>query len=1092
MMMMVILGRMVPCRMGLVAAGDVAAVTVTGGTNHSVEDGRWQPPPSLSESRIPPQGMLHGRAGPRNGDAGGRQQRRPPRRRWPVRQSSLPDGGENPEEEDHYGWRDAATTKTQTTAPSEEDQDLGHHHPTATAAATGPSLAGPDDVAGRILEPIAMEGAATGILVSAATGDNSTESPWDRRLVAIWKIGDECPTPSSAAQQWKMYTHVLVTWLTTATGVEEDGGGAGSGGGTCTDTCEWQLPSLSSGTAGGAGCDVVNVLVPQWREAGLSVWWGIGGPAMGGSDLPVDLVRPACWEFCLARADQTVSALAGWATATASKVDGIVLSYQYHYQTGVDGFLRGAEAVQYLRDVTAGLRSALPPTVSLAHMPLDGDMVVGSEYFTMLVELQQQEDRGVLDYVVAQYYHGIHIPSAANSLPAIVDHFDTLATFLFGGDASRVLMGLCAGGDSCVKAATDYSVDSVQAASLVKAVADVYPCYGGVVFLDATTDVGGVWSTPLLAELQNYHSSTNSSSTCPPINGDGDDVEDMCAQRSSCSECVANVGCSWCQEENSTPVCSSSSAVETDPTTLDGSRCSLTCDGPEDDGVDAPLTSPDPPAPAASPTDGNTSPTIPAITATSDTVVEQHLHVEGLTQQIYGILDLPLSTEAGDVPRSVMEGLFQTYVTGFFAANFGQALFLTSNITITSVMTPNILTRRLPSRSTGGPLLRRATNGDDKDGATTGSLRRMQELDVPEGSSIIITFDQDISYRALITEEILSIEALAASPFQTHSARQDYATMLQGSDDLVLQNIIGVSEIITPPLPPSIAPVMPPITPTTPLPTRTSNPSAPPASIPAGPVQAPAVGGPVQPPATGDNGEINIGDGDNGTSAPSAVLSPDQPSSPPATVIGSTPPVNVGPEPPSTPDAVPTPPPSQMSPTANPVPSDPFPSVGDDNDDANGAPVGGPTTDPPADTSEPPPPASPPPASPPPPPIDTAPPPTPMPVDAPPMPVDAPAPPPPAPAPVASNPTVAPTVPPATAAPTAVPTDPPRTPAPSQQVQQEVTADNPDVETSSAQDEYEDGIFGPNTGFIAVAILFGGLLIVFMITMKWVYGEYAN
>lgn len=145
---------------------------------------------------------------------------------------------------------------------------------------------------------------------------------------------------------------------------------------------------------------------------------------------------------------------------------------------------------------------------------------------------------------------------------------------------------------------------------------------------------------------------------------------------------------------------------------------------------------------------------------------------QSLTQEIYGITNLP----EGDT-RSTFQEIFDEHVVSYFALRVDSKLVLDSEITVTNV------------------LLRQ--NGN----------RNLQEqprhLDVafetPEsnfkGSSVIITFDQQLSYFG----ENLPLETLVTVPFITDVGRDEFITKLKDSGDIVLRNIIGVSGVDLPP-----------------------------------------------------------------------------------------------------------------------------------------------------------------------------------------------------------------------------------------------------------------------------------------------------
>jgi len=100
------------------------------------------------------------------------------------------------------------------------------------------------------------------------------------------------------------------------------------------------------------------------------------------------------------------------------------------------------------------------------------------------------------------------------------------------------------------------------------------------------------------------------------------------------------------------------------------------------------------------------------------------------------------------------------------------------------------------------------------------------------GSSVIVTYDQEISYYYPITNKMLSLETLVALPFLTESGRNQFNLMLEGSDDVILQSVVGVSEVNLPPQPPIIQPIAPPMQPSPTPPLSTKAPTNIPSTFP--------------------------------------------------------------------------------------------------------------------------------------------------------------------------------------------------------------------------------------------------------------------
>ena len=76
-----------------------------------------------------------------------------------------------------------------------------------------------------------------------------------------------------------------------------------------------------------------------------------------------------------------------------------------------------------------------------------------------------------------------------------------------------------------------------------------------------------------------------------------------------------------------------------------------------------------------------------------------------------------------------------------------------------------------------------------------------------EGSSVIITYDQQLSYSFPNDGGMLTLETLVTLPFLTETGRNEFNLKLIDSDDSVLKNVIGVSEVDLPPQSPTTQPI---------------------------------------------------------------------------------------------------------------------------------------------------------------------------------------------------------------------------------------------------------------------------------------------
>jgi len=144
-----------------------------------------------------------------------------------------------------------------------------------------------------------------------------------------------------------------------------------------------------------------------------------------------------------------------------------------------------------------------------------------------------------------------------------------------------------------------------------------------------------------------------------------------------------------------------------------------------------------------------------------------------LTQELYGIIDFPERT------TTTFQEIYDEYVESYFSLNVNPSLLLDSSITITRILVPSTANRYL-KRQWKNLEIFRALEGKHA------------------GSSVIIVYDQQLSYYFPTESGILTLESLVTLPFLTESARNEFNSRLKRSDDLVLQDVIGVSEVDLP------------------------------------------------------------------------------------------------------------------------------------------------------------------------------------------------------------------------------------------------------------------------------------------------------
>jgi len=289
------------------------------------------------------------------------------------------------------------------------------------------------------------------------------------RMIAY--VGNWMPCPSDT--QIEEYTHVVISFAVSYQYQQW--------GNLCDPQCVIATPPT---------CDnqVRQDLIDKWRSMGKKVLLSFGGAGMGGSWATSN---DDCWEYCYGREDYVVNRLAE--LNQEMNLDGIDLDYEYFYEDNQNGsgFSRGAEAQTFLREVTLGLRDALPPGAEITHAPMDNDARPGTGYFDVLRDVAD-----ALDFLMPQYYNGDLRPGT--NFPAALDHFDAITDELFGGDATRVVFGFCIA--DCWS--TGSNLDGPAAKNVMTQLADAHPCNGGAFFWYATDDPDGQWSSVVNEQLE--------------------------------------------------------------------------------------------------------------------------------------------------------------------------------------------------------------------------------------------------------------------------------------------------------------------------------------------------------------------------------------------------------------------------------------------------------------------------------------------------------------------------------------------------------------------------------------------------------------
>ena len=242
------------------------------------------------------------------------------------------------------------------------------------------------------------------------------------RLIAYMGNWQPCPT----AQQYEAYTHIVIAFAVSYQNADPKN--------ICDETCQISttLPVCNNAPN--------PTLIQELQAAGKKVILSFGGAGMGGSWDGVN----DCWEYCYGKEAEVVNQLVS--IVNTMGLDGVDIDYEYYYEDGQNGsnFNKGAEAQQFLTDVTIGLKTNLPVGSIVTHAPMDTDAVPGKAYYDVLVNVASS-----LDFLMPQYYNGVTRPvsdgvdgTGAGAISAL-QHFTTLTDNVFGGDPTKVVFGFC-------------------------------------------------------------------------------------------------------------------------------------------------------------------------------------------------------------------------------------------------------------------------------------------------------------------------------------------------------------------------------------------------------------------------------------------------------------------------------------------------------------------------------------------------------------------------------------------------------------------------------------------------------------------------
>eukprot|EP00656_Telonema_subtile_P038515 TRINITY_DN434_c0_g1_i1.p1 TRINITY_DN434_c0_g1~~TRINITY_DN434_c0_g1_i1.p1 ORF type:complete len:890 (-),score=196.15 TRINITY_DN434_c0_g1_i1:81-2750(-) len=361
--------------------------------------------------------------------------------------------------------------------------------PPATQAPTAAVTAAPT---------VAVTAAPTVAVTTAPSAAPTTSGPplagGDSRLIAYLGNWQSCPTAAQTAK----YTHIVVAFAVTYTWNPAKN--------VCNQQCAISTPPICNNAPQPA-------LVAAWKAAGKKVILSFGGAGMGGS-WSGDVNE--CWDYCLDKPASVVSQLTS--IVNNQNLDGVDIDYEYFYEDSPanrPAWNKGAQAVSFLRQVTTGLRSALPAGSIVTHAPMDSDLQQGKAYYNVLKEVA-----GSMDFLMPQYYNGITRPasvgvgSVGTGTVSALSNYNMLVNDMFGGSAGsehKVVFGLCIGACS----GTGSNANAQQAARIMTDLKVSYPCNGGAFFWVVQDDMAtqGAWSNAVSAVLQ---TTAGCSGTTPP------------------------------------------------------------------------------------------------------------------------------------------------------------------------------------------------------------------------------------------------------------------------------------------------------------------------------------------------------------------------------------------------------------------------------------------------------------------------------------------------------------------------------------------------------------------------------------------------
>lgn len=283
----------------------------------------------------------------------------------------------------------------------------------------------------------------------------------DHRVVAFLANWTECPT----AEQLAQYSHVVIAFAVTYT--------YDPGGNICDETC-------TIGPVDGCLGTPLPDLVGQLHDAGIEVLVSFGGAGMGGIWEGTCGQMTKCWDHCIDQVDSLAAQLTG--IVADNDLDGVDIDYEYCLNdASYTGFVEGLTT-----ELRASLDAQFPDDHKLVtHAPMDSELEAGDPYYEIAANVA-----GDLDFLMPQYYNGGLSPFTRDGLAAIQEHYAALVDGVFGGDASRVVVGFCIE-PGCNPVATQ-----PEATNVIETFDAAYPDHGGLFFWAHPNDTDAWFSAP--------------------------------------------------------------------------------------------------------------------------------------------------------------------------------------------------------------------------------------------------------------------------------------------------------------------------------------------------------------------------------------------------------------------------------------------------------------------------------------------------------------------------------------------------------------------------------------------------------------------